>query len=88
MRSNFSYQFGKQFNVLLLLKRRSAPGRFVDNRLFPRIVSDCVVACMFEVRRDKCTLIENSKNTKGLLQVVNFSPRFHTGRNIEERSNY
>ena len=61
MRSTFSYQFGKQFNVLLLLKRRSAPGRFVNNRLFPRIVSECVAAWMFEVRRDKCTLIENSK---------------------------
>ena len=29
--------------MFALLKRRSAPGRFVNNRLFLRIVSDCVL---------------------------------------------
>ena len=91
MRSIFSYQFGKQFNVLLLLKRRSAPSRFVNNRLFLRIVSDCIAAWMFEVRRDKCTLIENSKSSWSVVKrndscklsiLVHVSTRERISKNV------
>ena len=67
MRSIFSYHFGKQFKVCFT-EAKICTRPFCKQQTVP---SDCLRLCiaawMFEVRRDKCTLIENSEDFFGLL---------------------
>ena len=71
-----SSQFGKQFNVLLFWSEDLHRHGFVNNKLFLRIVGDCVAAFtwMFvEVHCDKCTLRTSLVCCKMNLTVGNLS---------------